>query len=317
VRVAIILALLAFSGAPPPSAAPSWVGQNAAEGGGATLNFLDATEGSGQANDLWLQMIRKRLPDDLYRAAEAPKPVTAAERAWVDLIQSRASRWKAEIPALAANFAPVPAPESARIVIGNRGGEDAFTHDPTTIGFDAASLHALYGDATLAENEARIDRFFRHEYTHLLQKAWLAKHPYEARTPLQLAALDIWLEGLGNYYSLSARWRTANGEPSDAARRALTTLEPRFVARLSALACASNDASDLLRADLSMGPFEQKWGALPAALWLEAEAARSPAALREFVLAGPDGVWAFAGRHLSAASRAVIAEARAAESLCR
>lgn len=241
-------------------------------------------------------------------AASSP---TDASRAWASLIRSRVTQWESDIPALSANYAPIAGPEVATVVIGHGGGEDAFTPDATTIGFDAARLHAEYGDATLAENTARIDRFFRHEYTHLLQKAWLAEHPYTADTPLRAALLGIWKEGLGNYYSLSPRWRSP-----ELVSKTLAELEPRFVARLAALACASPASADALTKDLSMGRFDQKWGALPAALWLDADASRSPEALRELVLAGPDGVWSLAERHVSESSRAVLRETRAAAELC-
>lgn len=85
----------------------------------------------------------------------------------------------------------------------NRGGEDAFTHDPHAIGFDVERLNALYGDAESDRNAVLIDHLFRHEYTHLLQKAWVRDHPLRTDTPLRSALADMWLEGLGNYYSLS------------------------------------------------------------------------------------------------------------------
>ena len=245
---------------------------------------------------LWQEMIRK-VP-----GPDAP----SGESSWGALIRARATQWEAGIPALAANYAPVAAPEIATIVIGNGGGQDAFTHDPTTIGFDVARLQAEYGDATLPENTARIDRFFRHEYTHLLQKAWLREHPYDANTPLRAALLGVWTEGLGNYHSLSEKWR------GEAAAKARAELEPRFVARLAALACASSEDADALMADLSMGRFDRKWGALPVALWLAAD----EKAIRELVLAGPDGIWALADRNLPDGSRSVLREARAAAALC-
>ena len=247
---------------------------------------------------LWQEMIRK-LP-----GPDAP----SAESSWGALIRARATQWEAGIPALAANYAPVAAPEIATIVIGNGGGQDAFTHDPTTIGFDVARLQAEYGDATLPENTARIDRFFRHEYTHLLQKAWLREHPYDANTSQRRALLGLWTEGLGNYYSLSEKWRGT----SESATRARAELEPRLVARLAALACASDTEATTLMADLSMGRFDRKWGALPVALWLAAD----PNAIRTLVLAGPDGIWSLAEQHLADDSQAILREARVAAELC-
>lgn len=234
---------------------------------------------------------------------------------WADLIRSRSADWELEISGLARNFAPARVPEGVRIVIGKGGGRDAFTHDGRTIGFDVSQLNAIYGDATLQANRDRIDRFFRHEYVHLIQKAWLSRQAYEANTPIQVALLDIWTEGLGNYYSLSARWRAIGGKPSDVALTTLGKLEPRFVARLAALACGSPDAGKLT-ADLSEGPFDEKWGALPAALWLEIDRSKSEDALRQFVVAGPDGIWTIADRHLPEQLRSVLQEARTAAAVC-
>jgi hypothetical protein len=265
--------------------------------------------GDGRATEQWTAMVRR-----WESTVPTIKPLTAGEQKWADLLRSRTPQWEKEIDGLALNFAPVQVPGIASIVIGNRGGQDAFTHDPTTIGFDLSRLQAVYGDAVSdknpAENSDRIDRFFRHEYTHLLQKAWLAKHPYRSDTPVRVALLGIWTEGLGNYYSLSQKWRSVDGKPSDLAAETLDRLAPRFVARLSALACGSSDAETLL-ADLSEGRFEDKWGALPAALWLENEGT-----LRAFVVAGPDGIWTFAERHLPEPLRATLREAQSAASLC-
>ena len=273
---------------------------------------------SGEPTHQWLAMIRKRLPPPEYEAAmRGPKLLINTERAWVALIRSRAGTWESEIPVLGEPFRPVAAPDEVLIVLGNRGGEDAFTHDPTTIGFDLAALQEEYGAAGLPENLDRVDRFFRHEYTHLFQKAWLREHPHPTDSPLQAALADIWAEGLGNYYSLSARWRAVDGELSPTAQETLADLAPRFAARLSALACASAESAAPLLADLSRGRFDRKWGALPAALWLDAEMSRSGQVLGAFVRAGPEGVWDLAERHLPDLLAAVVREARQADSLCR
>lgn len=282
-----------------------------------TLEIVLGVSEEGVLSEQWLAMIRRRLP----AAASSEISTTGNrlsddERAWADLIRSRAGVWEERRKALAVPFYPVGGPGHVLIVLGNRGGEDGFTHDETTIGFDLSALHANYGAAQQTENLRRIDRFFDHEYTHLLQKAWLAEHPYEASTPQRAALLDIWLEGLGNYRSLSERWREKSGHPSEAATGALAVLEPRLAARMSALACAPPGAARSLMSDLSMGRFDAKWGALPAALWLESESGRDPEALRRFVLGGPDGVWDLAARHVPGAIQAVLVEARKAASIC-
>lgn len=283
-----------------------------------TLELANGVDETGRASPQWLAMIRKRLPEDRY-AAIAPlrKPLTTQERAWAALVGSRIRDWQRIVPELALDYRPVAPPPKVRIVIGNRGAEDAFTHDPVTIGFDLAALQANYGDAQLPENAARMDRFFRHEFVHLMQKAWLSVHPASLDTPLQRALSEMWTEGLGNRESLSARWADVGGKRSEAASRALAELEPRLAARLSALACVTPADAPPLTADLSNGRFDRKWGALPVALWLQQERTTRPDASRELVVAGPAGLWAMADRHLPDQLRAVLTEARAAEALCR
>ncbi len=282
-----------------------------------TLQVVSGSTDKGDATDQWLAMLRKRLsPAEYDSVARLHKRRTVDEQTWAALIQSRIESWQREIPALAAPFHPVSPPSRVLLVLGNRGGGDAFTHDPTTIGFDLAELTANYGVAAQPQNAALMDRLFRHEFTHLLQKAWLPTHPWLADSPLRTALLDIWLEGLGNYYSLSERWRSLNGQRADAAQRALGELEPRFVARLSALACADSGKTDALLVGISSGPFDHKWGAVPAALWLEDEQEASPLALRSFIVAGPAGVRELAGRHLPESLRLALKEAQVADSLC-
>jgi hypothetical protein len=280
------------------------------------IEVVRGVDGDGAATPQWLAMIRKRLPAPEYHQLEPlVKPLSPQERQWAELIESRARLWMGRRQKLAEPFASSRPPERVLVVLGNRGGDDAFTHDPSTIGHDLAVLQATYGDATHPENLRRVDRFFDHEYTHLMQKSWLAAHPYEAGTPLRAALLDIWLEGLGNYYSLSDKWRGPAGQ-SASALETLAELEPRFVARMSALACASPAQAKPLLRDLSAGPFAKKWGALPAALWLEAEASGDPGALRRFVAGGPDGVWGIAARHLPASLASTLEEARRAALAC-
>lgn len=293
------------------------IGSSSAEEG-AGLQLVLGVTSEGRATDQWLAMLRKRLPDPEYsELATSVKELSDEERKWAELIGAKAADWERRRDGLASPFAPIEPPAHVVIVMGNRGGQDAFTHDAATIGFDLSALYSVYGDALLPDNTGRINRFFDHEYTHLLQKGWLADHhPYDGSSPLRAALLDIWLEGLGHHHSLSDRWRATGGMHSKAAREALTVLEPRFAARLAALACASWETAGPLLEDLSQGRFEAKWGALPAALWLEAEASGDRGALRRFVQAGPDGVWELAARHLPDPLGKVVTEARRSAAVC-
>jgi hypothetical protein len=281
------------------------------------VRVVSGVDSTGLATDQWLDILRRRLtPARLDSLRAIRRPLSADERDWSAMIELHSKQWPAEVAAVAAIFEPAGLPESILVVLGNRGGEDAFTHDATTMAFDLSALQRVYGAAGDAENALRIDRFFRHELTHLLQKRWLALHPWPASSPLRVALLDIWTEGLGNVYSLSERWRPIGGMPAAATTSALAKLEPLFVARLSALACADSARGAALLAGLSNGPFEQKWGALPAALWLADEARSNEGALRDFVRAGPDGVWDLARRHLTNPRADSLAAARRAVREC-
>ena len=119
-------------------------------------------------------------------------------------------------------------------------------------------------------------------------------------TPLERALWACLAEGLGNYRSLSPRWFEAGGGLSEHARDVLGRLEPIFVERLAALASATDANSDGLMQGLSMGPFEEKWGALPVALWLASETAEDPGALAAWIERGSRGVLVLARRHLPA-----------------
>ena len=281
------------------------------------LTVVSGVTATGDASDQWLALLRKRLPSGRFDSvAPLRRSLTTDEAAWFSLVRARAAAWERMVPELARPYAPTRPPAAVVIVLGNRGAEDAFTHDSITLGFDLAALQANYGDAGLAENRDRIDRFFRHEFVHLMQKARFSSHPFAMGTPLEAALAEIWAEGLGNYQSLSERWLSRNGERSPIAARALGELEPRFAARLAALACATPEAAAPLVADLSSGRFDRKWGALPAALWLEAEPGPRDETLRRFISDGPQGVWTLADRHLPAGLRPVLREARTADSLC-
>jgi hypothetical protein len=279
------------------------------------LEIVRGIDGKGRAIQQWQEMISQRLSPERFQEVESlVKPYTPAELAWVRLVESRRPDWDAETTKLAIPFSPV-APPVARIVLGNRGGEDAFTHDPHTIGFDVERLNELYGDAGSDANAVLIDHLFRHEYTHLLQKAWVRDHPLAMSTPLQAALAEMWGEGLGNYYSLSEKWRSVEGKPSPKAVETLGLLEPRLVTRLAALACSTPEQAHELSKTLSSGAFDRKWGALPVALWLDAESSQ-PDTLRRFIIEGEDGVWALASRNLAPALRLQLDEIRAVAVTC-
>lgn len=303
----LLAAALSLSAAPLRSQAPS----------APTVTVVSGSTADGRATDLWLAILRRRLSPAAYDSvAPLVRPRLPEEQAWAASIGARAQAWPTEVAPLARLFPGLPS-RPVQVVLGNRGAEDAFTHDSLTIGFDLAALVRAYGPASGADTPERLDRFFRHEVVHTLQKRWLARHPFPVGGPMDMALLDIWLEGTGNYFSLSRRsYPGPDGNPAPLSARTLATLEPRFVGRMAALACADPAGALPLLADLSAGPFDQKWGALPAALWLLAEQGADSAALRRFVADGPTGVWQLAQRHLPAALADSLARTRERAAAC-
>lgn len=259
---------------------------------------IDGSDSSGRATPVWLTMLRDRLSATEYDSVRSLHHArTPEEAAWKRLIESRASQWSRGTDVVRAAFDPVDL-DSVVIVAGDRGAEDAFAHDSLTIGFDLAALQQAYGDAGIPANAERLDRIFRHELSHVLQKRAAGAHQFIPRSSLEEAIRREWTEGLGNYYSLSADWLPGRDGRSTTAQAALAELQPVFASRMASLACAHGRAADSLMKGLSSGPFAKKWGALPVALWLAEDSRARPAALREFTRAGPEAVWTLADKHL-------------------
>jgi len=253
----------------------------------------------GRPTPEWIDMIGVLNDEDsLSSIAMSRNPLTVAQQAWLALIEDRAQIWPALMPNLKIPFGNVTPPPVVAIVMGNIGGSDAFVPDDKTIGIDLERLEHVYGSALKPQNTGRIDRFFAHEYTHLLHKAWRSERKLVLRSPLETALWICLTEGLGNYRSLSSRWATSDGQLTPHASEVLDRLQPVFVERLSALEHATGEEAGKLMEGLSMGPFEQKWGALTMALWLAQDIGGDDYRLRKWVDLGPWGVLELAQMYL-------------------
>lgn len=242
----------------------------------------------GHPTPEWIEAIHGRHDEAaLDSLQDLQKPLTPEEQRWVDLIKRRLGTWSGWTDSLSIPFKQVEPPGSVAIVLGNAGGEDAFTYSDSTIGFDLSKLLQFYGSASDLENQDRIDRFFAHEMTHVLHKAWRRKHPVSIDSPLEYALWDCLVEGIGNYRSLSGKWVSEDGVLTDYAEAVLAELQPLFVERLVALENASEEEATPLLEGLSSGPFAKKWGALTSALWLAQEAKGEEANLQPWIEAGP------------------------------
>jgi len=277
---------------------------------------VNGSDPRGFATAQWLTMLQSRLSPGEYDSVKVLRHTrTVAEESWASLIESEATVWPARTAIVRAAFDSIQI-DTVTIVIGDRGADDAFATDSETIGFDVSALQRAYGDVAAAGNRDRLDRIFLHEFSHLLQKRTPAAHAFIVRAPIDEAIRREWIEGLGNYYSLSADWLPDSGGPSALARQTLADLQPVFVSRMTALACARGTDADSLMRGLSSGPFARKWGALPVALWLADEVRIRPNALRAFNRAGPNVIWTLAERHLPPPLADSLHEARTRAKSC-
>lgn len=191
------------------------------------LVVVTAVTQKGHATDDWLAILRTRLSPAQYDSiAPLQKALAPDEAAWDSLIHARAPAWIGLAAPIMSLYSPAQPPAVVRVMVGNRGADDAFTADNHTIAFDLSRLVSIYGPASDPANGVRIDRFFRHEFSHILQKAWLAAHPWAITSPLNAALFDIWTEGLGNYYSLSDQWLDPQGQLTDRSRQTLAPSSP-------------------------------------------------------------------------------------------
>jgi len=261
------------------------------------LLVIDGYMENGYPTAAWIEAIHERHDEQTIKSfQEDPKPLSREEQLWAELIKSKIPKWTGWIDSLSIPFNRIEPPREIIIVIGNAGGADAFTASDTTIGFNLNMLHHLYGGAS--ENKERIDRFFAHEMTHILHKAWRKAHPIHIESPLEYALWDCLVEGIGNYRSLSQKWVSDTGELTELAEAVLTELQPVFVERLIALEDATEAEAAVLLQGLSSGPFSKKWGALTSALWLAQEARGNDARLQPWIEAGPWGIIDLANKYL-------------------
>jgi hypothetical protein len=247
----------------------------------------------------WIEAIRHWHDEEELSAIRASKTNLSDEEApWADLIRRKVPTWLTMIASLQIPFQSITPPDTVTILLGNVGGEDAFVYSGATICFGLNKLHSLYGSASTPANNNRIDRFFAHEFTHVLHKAWRKKHALELNSPFEYALWECLTEGLGNYRSLTDKWIVAGGKLTPHAREVLQRLQPIFAERISALEHTREAEAEPLLRGLSMGPFDQKWGALPVALWLAQEARGDDHNLQKWVEAGPAGVLILAQKYL-------------------
>jgi len=229
------------------------------------------------------------------------KKLTIKEKEWALLITSRLSLWEQQFEKIAVPYATTEIPRKVSVVVGNRGFMDAFVHPtkyPSTIFFNLSVFVKSYGSGSDLKNQNRIDRFFAHEYTHLLQYRWKINNPYQLTSHVERALNGSYKEGFGHFRSISNKWKDDKGYITEHAEKTLQSLEIEFVERMVSLKVATDDEAAVLMKGLSMGPFNKKWGALTVALWLVKEAKGNDKNLIKWVDLGPKGIITLANNHL-------------------
>jgi hypothetical protein len=252
----------------------------------------------GTATPTWTDGIAVAIGREAAEAHQRERrPLTPGARAWLEVLREAVPLVAARAPELARPFGIEPF--DAVVAAGNRGSSDGFGWVDRFVGINVEAFEESYG----LPDDGALDRMVRivsHEYVHLLTYATFPHQRELRRTPRDRALWTLFHEGIGDYVSISSRWLPdETGSPSPVAARALERLEPILVERLEALATATTEEEPALRAGISMGKFDEKWGSLPVALWLHAEAARRghDATMTWMVREGPDGVLALALRH--------------------
>lgn len=257
---------------------------------------------SGYVTDDWIEFDSNGELLAKDKLSKNEKKLTIKEKEWADLITSRIKLWETQLDEIAVPYATTEIPRKVSVVIGNRGFMDAFAHPtkyPSKMFFNLSVFVKSYGSGKDAKNKNRIDRFFAHEYTHLLQYRWKIKNPYELTNHVERALNGSYKEGFGHFRSISNKWKDNNGHITEHAEKTLKSLEVVFVERMVLLKNATDDEADVLMKGLSMGPFNKKWGALTVALWLVKEAEGNDENLIKWVDLGPKGIIALANNHLT------------------
>jgi hypothetical protein len=264
-------------------------------------SIVPGLDGNGRPTREWIDAIRDRVDaSELAAIMQTARPLSVDESAWRMQFESEAAVWCASIPRLNAPFPHVTPPRQARILLGNQGGGDGFTHEPDDVAIDLGEMSRAYANVASEARPALIQRLLAHEYTHLLLHRQLDATGWSEASVADDAFLTalrtLYNEGIANYRSIdNERWIAADRELTQHARETLVALQPVMIERLQGLLArpSPEDASHLLR-NISQGPLERKWGAIPIALWLAAATHGNPRRIAAWIEAMPDGILALA-----------------------
>lgn len=260
----------------------------------------------------WKEALTKRKSSAVLDSlSSVVKEITKEEQEWINLIQSKASKWNAIRDSIKVPFQNIKLNDTITVLLGYQGGDDAFTPNSKTICLDVNAFHREYGSATKPVNDNRIDRIFAHEFTHLLHKQWATKNNLEIKTFKDQILWECVTEGFGMYRSMSSKWFPVGDSLSATSEKTFQNLYPIFAERIGKVVTNPNltkEEENALHANLSRGSMKRKWGALPVAVWLALEAKGNDENLVKWVNKGPDAIVLLAEKYLTGESKIAFDE---------
>ncbi|PKV49704.1 hypothetical protein ATE84_1739 [Aquimarina sp. MAR_2010_214] len=267
---------------------------------------------SNRISNEWKNVLGSRKSaSKLDSLSNVVKQLTKEEQDWINLIESKTSKWNAFRDSLKVPFQNIRLKDTISVLLGYQGGDDAFTYKNKTICLDVNALHKAYGSAKKSVNDNRIDRIFAHEFTHLLHKEWAKENNLKLDTFKDQILWECVTEGFGMYRSMSTKWFPIGDSLSLTSKKTFENLYPKFTERIIKVCTQSNLTSEEennLHANLSRGSMKKKWGALPVAVWLALEAKGNDKNLVKWVNKGPDAIILLAEKYLTNESKIAFDE---------
>lgn len=255
----------------------------------------------------WINVITGRHSKSFIDSlAQVERALTKEEKEWYTLVDSRAPQWNQLKDSLKVPFGDIYINDTTNVYLGYQGYDDAFTHGYQTVCLNLTALAREYGSAKESKNKIRIDRFFAHEYTHLLSFEWARQTEQHLKTYKDSIFWECMYEGLGMYRSMSDKWFPKGDSLSVVANQAFETLYPIFTERITTIETSENLSEEdkiRLHNNLSRGSMKKKWGALPVAVWLAMEANGDDKNLIPWINMGPNALIPLAKKYLTGESK--------------
>ncbi len=293
--------LLASLIATPAFATATWARPRKRSPGRAPARRLTVTvaiDRQGRGTPQWIELIRGRIDaNELAGVQMSPRALSDDDNHWIATIKATVPTWFKDTGAIDAPFRQTPPPPALAVIIGALGGDDAFWTQPDIIAFDLSALNNGYGYDDPASRPALVNRLLSREYTRLRLNAYLdsAGWPPEwaAKDPFLAALRTLYVQGLATLRGIEGdrRWLNEDGTPTAEAKKALAELQPVMIERLKGLlANRSPQASNAWLHEMSQGPLDRRWGALPIALWLAGDTGYDAGRIAAWIEGKPDGI---------------------------